>query len=220
MSARRIATPGVFALRALRRAVWRANGTREVRNPSWVHPGERRLRHRLGQRVAFPLYHGRIRRRGVRDHVPGVPGHLRASGAHHGVRRRPRKPALHRAQLRCSRTGGYEVACVQVAGPGRQLPAHDVLHHRGRLDARLRGEKRLRRVRGAGKLPGGRRFQRPACRSGAACRVHAHYRRRGRRRHARRRAEGRGARDEGHDDGPVRGARRPVRARGHAARRS
>lgn len=29
-------------------------------------------------------------------------GHLRASGPHHGVRRRPRKPALHRAQLRCS----------------------------------------------------------------------------------------------------------------------
>ena len=106
-----------------------------------------------------------------------------------------------------------------MAGPCRQLPAHDVLHHRGRLDARLRGEKRLRRVRGAGKFPGGRRLQWPARRPGAACRVHVHHRGRGCGRHARRRAEGRGARDEGHDDGPVRGACGPVRARGHAAGR-
>ena len=122
-----------FALRAPRRAVWRANGTREVRNPPWVHPGERGLRHRPGQRVALPLHHGRVRRRGVRAHCTWCSWpSSRLPVADHGVRRGPRKPASSIARsFDMLEPAGTKWHCVQVAGACRQLPAHDVLHHRG-----------------------------------------------------------------------------------------
>ena len=197
-------------------------GTREVRNPPWVHPGGARAAPSAWATCGdSPISRASTWRRGVCDHVPGVPGRLRASGAHHGVRRcRASQRSIARS-YDVLEPAGSEMACVQAAGACRQLPAHDVLHHRGRLDARLCGEKRLGRVRGARKVP---RLptSSTACsltRCSLPCTCSSSWAWAWASRAPACKEEGRGARDEGHDDGPVRGARCPVRARGHAAGR-
>ena len=132
-----------------------------VRVASGLHPDIGGLRHRVGQRVALSLHHGRVRRRGVRAHVPGVPGHFGPAGHGDGVRRGPRKPEERRAGVRHAAAVGH-VALVLVVGLRRVHGAHDVLHHGGRLDAVVRGEDGHGRVQRPGQRGRGRRVQRHA----------------------------------------------------------
>ena len=110
------------------------------------------------------------------------------------------------------------MALLQVGGPCGQLPAHDVLYLRGRLDARLHGENRHGHLQRRRQLAGGQRVLEYARQPARDDRLHRRHRRHRRAHHARRRAERRRARDEGDDGRPVRGAARPVHPRGHAAR--
>ena len=107
----------------------------------------------------------------------------------------------------------------QVARPGWQLPAHDVLHHRCRLDARLHGEERNRAAHGRHGGTEQPDFQRAARQPRRDARVHGH-RRGARRAHLQPGlAKGCGAYHEDHDERAVRHHARAVRARGHPARR-
>lgn len=73
--------------------------SREIRIPAGIHPDQRWLRHRVGQRVALPLHRWRVRRGGVRAHVPAVLSGVRAAYPGDGVRGGARQPEGHRAQL-------------------------------------------------------------------------------------------------------------------------
>ena len=86
-----------------REACRRGAEARTLRVPTGLHPHRRRLRYRTRQRVAIPVYHGRIRRRRLRAAVPDLPGHPGPARHGHGIRRRPREPEKLGAGVRRAR---------------------------------------------------------------------------------------------------------------------
>ena len=106
---------------------------RAFRVAAGIYPDQRRMRDRVGQRVALPLHHRRVRWSGVRAAVPGVFGDLGHARHGHGVRRGARIAALGRAGLRQA-AAEREVALVLVVGLYRLHDLDDVLHHRVRMD--------------------------------------------------------------------------------------
>ena len=104
------------------------DATRTLQITTRVHPDQRRLRDRAGQRVAFSLCGGRIRRCGVRIALPDLSRDPWHSDLGHGARGWSRKPKIGRASVRPSRTTKNKVALLQMGGAGRPIPAHDVLH--------------------------------------------------------------------------------------------
>ena len=108
------------------------------------------MRHRIGKRLALPLRHRRVRRRGVRAALPALPRHLGSADPGDGIRRGPREPEKLRAKLQYPGAQGHQMALLQVVRSGGQHHPDDVLHDRRRLDGRLRVQDRCGRVQRPG----------------------------------------------------------------------
>ena len=105
--------------------------------PAGLHPDFSRLRHRTWKCMAFSLYHGKIRRCGLRGYLSDFARHSWPSHHGHGIFRGPCQPQISGKKLPCTGTEKHEMASAFLSCHGRQLSAHDVLHHGRRLDAGL-----------------------------------------------------------------------------------
>ena len=70
--------------------------SRDAGQPSGLSAAFGGLRHRAGERLALPLYHRCLRRRGLRGRLPALPAG-RPAGDDHGIRRGPCVPQQHGA---------------------------------------------------------------------------------------------------------------------------
>ena len=93
--------------------------------------------HRARQCVEVSLHHGKIRRGGLCGRLSLFSVHAGVAAAHHGVFRRPRLAAESRQRAARSGAEGVVLASHGLDKHRGQLPAHDVLHSRGGLDAFL-----------------------------------------------------------------------------------
>ena len=148
-------------------------GEREVFIPAGVHPHFRRVRHRLGQRMALSLHHRQIRRSGICAGLSGVPADPGPAHYGHGVFCGPGQPEVGGAELQHSGAQGRQVAPLPLWRHGGQLSAHDVLYHGGRLDVLLCLQNVPGRVQRPGRGGGGDGFLRYAGPAGAYDRMDA-----------------------------------------------
>ena len=138
------------------------HGKRKTEVPAGLHSAFGRLCHRHRQRVEVPLYCRSGRRRRICAVLPALSGH--SGPAHHdngvcGGACFPQEPG---AGLSGTGKTGPEVAHPRLSHPRGLLPAHDVLHHRCRLDAALFLHDRSRQAGGSGRRSGGRQVHRNA----------------------------------------------------------
>ena len=170
---------------------------RDAEQPSGLSAAFGGLRHRAGERLALPLYHRCLRRRGLRGRLPALPAG-RPAGDDHGIRRGPCVPQQHGAGPEGPAARGHALAHVQQDPPVGQLPALHVLHHGHGLDAGLLLAQLFRQPFRSGHCGRGVLFRQHP---GQPLRTGAGHDHRGGRglpglRHGR--AEGRGARGQGH----------------------
>ena len=175
---------------------------RDAGQPSGLSAAFGGLRHRAGERLALPLYHRCLRRRGLRGRLPALPAG-RPAGDDHGIRRGPCVPQQHGAGPEGPAARGHALAHLQQDPPVGQLPALHVLHHGHRLDAGLLLAQLFRQPFRSGHRGRGVLFRQHP---GQPLRTGAGHDHRGGRglpglRHGR--AEGRGARGQGHHGGPA-----------------
>ena len=119
---------------------------RELSVPPGLLAGERRLRHRHRQCLAFPLCDRRLRRRRVRFVLLPVPDHHGCACADHGAGRGPGQPQERRPRLQGPGKAGQQVAYPRLVLRAGLLSSDDVLYHCFRLDAQLLLQVRRRHL--------------------------------------------------------------------------
>ena len=119
---------------------------RDLCVPAGLRAHLRRVRHRPGQRLAFPLHRGAVRRRRLCADLSAVSGGH--GSAHHGngVCRGSGQPQEHHRVLPGAGAQGHQVALVWLVRHGGQLPADDVLYYHRRLAADVLLQDRRRSV--------------------------------------------------------------------------
>ena len=113
------------------------HGKRDPEITSGLHSAVGRLCHRHRKRLEIPLYRRTGRRRRIRTVLSDLPGHSGPAYHDYGICGGPRLPQEPGARLSGTGKAGPEVAHPRLPHPHWLLSAHDVLHHRCRLDAAL-----------------------------------------------------------------------------------